>query len=97
MSQADEAVDPVVRKAAAWSWRFLAIFGAVLAVLWIVIKLEVIVVPVLLAMLATAFLLPAVDLLTRRGLPRGAAVAVEIRGMSHVAVRTLTPGGVRPR
>jgi len=66
----------VVRKAAAWSWRLLAIFGAVLAVLWVVIKLEVIVVPVLLATLATAFLLPVVDLLTRRGLPRGAAVAV---------------------
>lgn len=76
MSHAHEAVDPVVRKAAAWSWRLLAIFGAVLAALWVVIKLEVIVVPVLLATLATAFLLPAVDLLTRRGLPRGAAVAV---------------------
>jgi predicted PurR-regulated permease PerM len=76
MSHARESVDPVVRKAAAWSWRLLAIFGAVLAVLWVVIKLEVIVVPVLLATLATAFLLPVVDLLTRRGLPRGAAVAV---------------------
>lgn len=76
MSQADTAVDPVVRKAAAWSWRLLAIFGAVLAVLWVVIKLEVIVVPVLLATLAAAFLLPAVDLLTQRGLNRGAAVAV---------------------
>ncbi|WP_073694626.1 AI-2E family transporter [Mycobacterium sp. ST-F2] len=75
MSHADEAVDPVVRKAAAWSWRLLAIFGAVLALLWLVIKLEVIVVPVLLATLAAAFLLPAVDLLTRWGLPRGAAVA----------------------
>ncbi|MHA7661491.1 AI-2E family transporter [Mycolicibacterium sp. HS_4_1] len=76
MSHAHEAVDPVVRKAAAWSWRLLAIFGAVLAALWVVTKLEVIVVPVLLATLATAFLLPAVDLLARRGLARGAAVAV---------------------
>jgi predicted PurR-regulated permease PerM len=76
MSHAHEAVDPVVRKAAAWSWRLLAIFGAVLAALWVVVKLEVIVVPVLLATLAAAFLLPAVDLLTARGLPRGAAVAV---------------------
>ncbi|WP_285030143.1 AI-2E family transporter [Mycolicibacterium sp. lyk4-40-TYG-92] len=75
MSHAHEAVDPVVRKAAAWSWRLLVIFGAVLALLWVVIKLEVIVVPVLLATLAAAFLLPAVDLLTARGLPRGAAVA----------------------
>lgn len=76
MSHADEAVDPVVRKAAAWSWRLLTIFAAVLALLWVVVKLEVIVVPFLLATLATAFLLPAVDLLTSRGLLRGAAVAV---------------------
>ncbi|MDR3659709.1 MAG: AI-2E family transporter [Mycobacterium sp.] len=75
-SRADEAVDPVVRKAAAWSWRLLVIFGAVLAVLWVVVRLDIIVVPVLLATLATAFLLPAVDALNRRGLPRGAAVAV---------------------
>jgi predicted PurR-regulated permease PerM len=73
---ADEAVTPLVRKAAAWSWRLLAIFAAVLALLWVVKHLEVIVVPVALATMLAALLMPAVDFLDRRGLPRGFAVAV---------------------
>jgi len=73
---ADDSVTPLVRKAAAWSWRLLILFAAVLAALWIIVRLEAIVVPVLLATLVTALLVPAVDHLARRGLPRGAAVAI---------------------
>lgn len=72
----DDAVDPFVRKAAAWSWRLLVILAAVLAVLWLVNRLQVIVVPVALAVILTALLLPAVDWLDRRGAPRGGAVAL---------------------
>ena len=72
----DEAVTPLVRKAAAWSWRLLVIFAAIVALLWVVKKLELIVVPVALATMLAALLLPAVDFLDRRGLPRGFAVAV---------------------
>jgi putative heme transporter len=77
-SQADASVHPVVRKTAAWSWRLLVILGALVALLWVVGHLEVIVVPVLLATMVTAMLLPLVDLLNRRGVPRGAAVATVI-------------------
>ena len=73
---ADSAVDPFVRKAAAWSWRLLVILGAIVALLWLIHRLEVIVVPVALAAILTALLLPAVDWLDRRGAPRGAAVAL---------------------
>jgi predicted PurR-regulated permease PerM len=73
---ADASVHPIVRKAAAWSWRLLIILGALIALLWVVTHLEVIVVPVLLAIMLTAMLLPVVDLLDRRGMPRGAAVFV---------------------
>ncbi|MDT5064154.1 MAG: putative heme transporter [Mycobacterium sp.] len=72
---ADAAVHPIVRKAAAWSWRLLIILGALVALLWVVENLEVIVVPVLLAIMVTALLVPIVDALDRRGLPRGLAVA----------------------
>ncbi len=72
----DQAVTPLVRKAAAWSWRLLVIFAAVVALLWALKRLEVIVVPVALATMLAALLLPAVDFLDRRGLPRGIAVAV---------------------
>ncbi|QNI05249.1 AI-2E family transporter [Mycobacterium kubicae] len=72
----DAAVVPLVRKTAAWSWRLLVILGAAVALLWLVKKLELIVVPVLLALMLSALLIPAVDWLDRRGLPRGAAVAL---------------------
>ncbi len=74
--RADDAVDPRVRKAAAWAWRLLVIFAAVAALLWLLGRLKVIVVPVALAIILSALLLPAVDRLDRRGVPRGAAVAL---------------------
>jgi putative heme transporter len=76
LSDADQAVTPFVRKAAAWSWRLLVIFAAVFAVLWVLKRLEVIFVPVALATIVAALLLPAVDFLDRRGAPRGIAVAL---------------------
>src|SRR5689334_9446456 len=76
LSAEDEAVSPLVRKAAAWSWRLLVIFAAIVTLLWTVKHLEVIFVPVALATMLAALLLPPVDLLDRRGLPRGLAVAL---------------------
>jgi putative heme transporter len=76
----DASVEPLVRKVAAWAWRLLVILTAVLALLWVVKKLEVIVVPLLLALMISALLVPAVDWIDRRGLPRGAAVALVILG-----------------
>src|ERR1700754_224378 len=72
----DQAVTPLVRKAAAWSRRVLVIFAAVVAVLWAFKRLELIIVPVALATMLAALLLPAVDFLDRRGAPRGLAVAL---------------------
>lgn len=77
---ADESVSPLVRRGAAWAWRLLVIFGAVFAVLWVVMQVEIIVVPVALATLAAALLMPAVDFLDRRGAPRGGAVALILLG-----------------
>jgi putative heme transporter len=48
----------------------------VVALLWVVKKLEVVVVPVLLALMVSALLVHAVDWLDQHGLPRGAAVAL---------------------
>ncbi|MCP9272373.1 AI-2E family transporter [Mycolicibacterium arenosum] len=75
-STADASVSPVVRKAAAWSWRLLLILAAVVATVWVIGHLEIIVVPFALATMLTAMLVPVVDWLDRRGLNRGAAVAI---------------------
>jgi predicted PurR-regulated permease PerM len=74
------SVEPLVRKAAAWAWRLLVILAAVVALLWVAKKLEVIVVPLLLALTISALLVPAVDWIDKRGLPRGAAVALVLLG-----------------
>ena len=76
----DAAVEPLVRRTAAWAWRLLVILAAAVALLWMVKKLEVIVVPVLLALMVSALLVQAVDWLDQRGLPRGAAVALVLFG-----------------
>jgi putative heme transporter len=83
-SVADQSVTPLVRKTAAWAWRLLVILAAVVALLWLIKRLEVIVVPVALATILTALLLPPVDFLDRRGAPRGAAVALVL--LSGIAV-----------
>jgi putative heme transporter len=71
-----DSVEPIVRRTAAWSWRLLVIFVALMALLWVIQKLEIIVVPVLLALMLSALLVQAVDWLDRRGAPRGSAVAL---------------------
>ncbi|MDT5228452.1 MAG: putative heme transporter [Mycobacterium sp.] len=71
-----ESVEPIVRKTAAWAWRLLVILAAVVALLWVVKRLEVIVVPLLLALMLSALLVPIVDALDKRGAPRGGAVAL---------------------
>jgi putative heme transporter len=76
----DASVEPLVRRAAAWGWRLLTILAAAVALLWVLKKLEVIVVPVLLALMISALLVPVVDWIDRRGLPRGAAVALVLLG-----------------
>ena len=83
-SVADESVQPLVRKAAAWSWRLLIILAFVVAMLWVIRRLELIVVAVALALILTALLIPAVDFLDRRGAPRSGAVALVL--LSGIAV-----------
>ena len=70
----DDAVSPLIRKSAAWAWRLLVLFAALLALLWIYSHLSLIIVPVALALLLTALLLPGVDWLDVHGVPRGPAV-----------------------
>lgn len=79
-ASADESVHPTVRKAAAWTWRLLLLFGAVLVVLLVMRRLEVIVVPVAIAMMMSALLLPGVDWLSRHGVHRGLAVFLLLLG-----------------
>ena len=78
-------MSPLVRKTAAWSWRLLVILGAIVALVWLFLQLEILFVPVALATILAALLMPVVDYMDRRGVPRGAAVAlVLLSGISLV-------------
>ncbi|MDZ4267865.1 MAG: AI-2E family transporter, partial [Mycobacterium sp.] len=72
----DDAVSPLVRKTAAWAWRLLVILAAIVALLWLFFRLEILFVPVMLATILAALLMPVVDFLDRRGAPRAGAVAL---------------------
>ena len=65
-----------VRLAAAWSWRLLLIAAAVAAAAWIIVQLRIIVVPVLVALLLAALLVPFVNFLRRHRWPRWLAITV---------------------
>ncbi len=80
----DDAVPPVIHKGAAWAWRLLVILAFGVAMMWVIMRLEVIVVPIALALMLTALMIPAVDFLDRRGAPRGGAVALVL--LSGVAI-----------
>lgn len=76
----DAAVElPVgVRVAAAWSWRLIVIGVAVAALVWLISKVAIIVVPVVIALLLSALLYPIVHAFERRSWPRWLGVLTAI-------------------
>jgi predicted PurR-regulated permease PerM len=85
----DDAVPAWLRKAGAVSWRLLAVAAAVIAVLYLLSILRVVVLPVIVAVLATTLLLPAVNALKRRRMPEGAAAGLVMLGAALVLIGVL--------
>lgn len=67
------SVPPALARAAAISWRFLAVVAAAGALLWLLVRLRVIVIPILLALFVATLLTPPVNRLRSRNWPRLAA------------------------
>jgi predicted PurR-regulated permease PerM len=73
--------------AAAWAWRFLVIVGAGAVLFTAIGFLSEVVLPVVIALLITALVIPVVDALVRVGIPRGlAALGVVIAGIALVGL-----------
>lgn len=82
----DVEIPPTLRIAAAWSWRLLLVVAAASAVLWALAQLHQVVIPVVIAMLLSALLSPAVAWLRRHRVHRSlATVMVLISGVVLVA------------
>ncbi|GAB89523.1 AI-2E family transporter [Gordonia rhizosphera] len=71
-----EKVHPLVRATAEWAWRLLVIAAGAYVGLLLFRQFEQVLVPVALAVLGAAMLVPVVDFLDRRGLPRSLAVLI---------------------
>lgn len=79
--------------AAAWSWRMLVIAGALLVVGYVISYLAVLVIPVVVALLLAALVVPVVDWLERNGVRRSvAAILVVVFSIASV-VALLTFAG----
>jgi predicted PurR-regulated permease PerM len=76
----EESLPRGIQLAGAWSWRLLVI-GAVLAVVvFLIIQLRLIVIPVLVAILVSALLVPLVNFLHRHRWPRWLAITLAMVG-----------------
>ncbi|WP_400999635.1 AI-2E family transporter [Agromyces sp. GXQ0307] len=64
-----------MRVAAAWSWRLLLVGGVLAVVIFLIIQLRLVIVPVLVALLISALLVPFSEFLQRHRWPKGLAVA----------------------
>lgn len=83
-----------VRRAAAWSWRIIIIIAAAALVLWGLLQVASLVVPVLIAILLSALLMPVVKILTRYTfLPRAAASGIALLGLLLVVAGMFTLAG----
>jgi predicted PurR-regulated permease PerM len=82
-----------VELAASWSWRLLVIAAAVAVLGWLISFLAVIVLPVVVALLVTALVVPLVDWLTRVGVRRSVASILVVLATLGVVASLLTFAG----
>src|SRR6478609_5123747 len=80
-ARVEDAVPAGVRIAGAWSWRLLAIAGVVAVLLFLIVQLRLIVIPIMVALLLAALLVPFSNMLQRHRWPKWVAVAVGVAGI----------------
>lgn len=77
---AESEVPPGLRIATAYAWRFLLLAAAAGVLVWLVIQFKLLVIPLLVAILITALVWPAMSWLLRHGVPRWAAIVITLIG-----------------
>jgi len=87
-------VPPSVRAAASWSWRLLAITGALVVIGYLAVAFKVIVVPVAIALMLTVLLTPVVRFFeTRLHFSRALACAAALVGLVVVVLALVAAAG----
>ncbi|MCU1407530.1 MAG: family transporter [Glaciihabitans sp.] len=97
--EVDSTIPVGVEIAGQWSWRILALVGVVIVFGLIIIQLQLIVIPFMIAILISALLVPMVQFLVRHRWPRGVAVAVTmvvtlaiVSGLIYLVVTQIRSG-----
>ncbi|TPW73068.1 AI-2E family transporter [Schumannella sp. 10F1B-5-1] len=85
-----DSVSPGMRIAAAWSWRLLVVAAALALVGFLVVQLRLIVVPLFVAIILAALLVPFSQWLQRHGWPKWLTVAVSEIGVIGIVVGLIT-------
>ncbi|GAA1559421.1 AI-2E family transporter [Dactylosporangium maewongense] len=87
MSRDDAEIPRGLRLAAAWSWRLLVLVAALAVLLWLVSRLDTVLIPLSIALLLSALLAPMMEFLRRRVKlpPSLAAFLVLVTGLAAVA------------
>src|SRR5689334_24365988 len=98
-ARVQDAMPAGMRIAGAWSWRLLAIAGVIGLLLFLIVQLRLIVIPIMVALLLAALLVPFSNLLQRHRWPKWAAVAVSevgilaiLGGLIWLTWRTVSAG-----
>ncbi|WP_448810654.1 AI-2E family transporter [Agromyces bauzanensis] len=89
---ASESVPYGMRLAGAWSWRLLLVGGVLAVVIFLIFQLRLIIIPVLVAVLLGALLVPFSLFLQRHGWPRWLAIVVALVSAFAVVGGLLTLG-----
>ncbi|MFK3985019.1 AI-2E family transporter [Micromonospora sp. NPDC050397] len=89
-SRDDAEVPRALRIAGAWSWRLLAIGLVTYALLRLIGTIRIVIIPLVIALLLSALLAPAVGWLLRARFPRSLATALVLVGGIAAVVGTLT-------
>ncbi|GAA4726709.1 AI-2E family transporter [Phytohabitans rumicis] len=89
-SRDDADVPRSLRIGAAWAWRLIVLGVLVWALIRVIGVVRIVVIPLVIAMLLSALLAPAVRRLLRLGLPRSLATAVVLIGGIAAVAGTLT-------
>ncbi len=89
---ASDSIPYGMRIAAAWSWRLLLVGGVLAVVVFLIIQLRLIVIPILVAVLLGALLVPFAAFLQRNRWPKWLAVTVAMLSALVVVGGLLTVG-----
>lgn len=90
--EVSEGIPYGVRLAAAWSWRLLLMGGVLAVIIFLIIQLRLIIIPILVAVLIGALLVPFSAFLQRHAWPKWLAVTVAMLSALAVVGGLLTLG-----